>query len=359
MLTVLFATKNRAAILRQTLEAFCSLQAPSSGWKLIVVDNGSTDQTPAVLSSFSDRLPLCVVSEPTGGKNSALNAGLCFVEGNLTVLTDDDVFPHPQWLVELRNAADMQLDYSVFAGAILPRWQSPPPSWVQWVEQGPVFATTDPSMAEGPLPAYLVFGPNMAIRSSVFESGIRFDPSVGPQSSNYPMGSETELTLRLSKQGHKAWYAPRAVVEHFIRDEQLRQPWVLKRAVRYGRGRFRQDYLRKYQRYPTWFGVPRRFFREILTEERTIIKSLATSNKRELFCARWKRNFLWGHVIEARFLHRNGGRFDSSTNGANKLKSQAAPLPVQSASRAAAETAKEDPQLIEKRYVAHPSSGEE
>src|SRR5690242_1243990 len=115
MLTVVLATKNRAAILRETLEAFCQLQPPSSGWKLVIVDNGSIDQTPEVLASFAGRLPLQTLCEPTGGKNSALNTGLGFVEGDLTVFTDDDTFPHTAWLVELRNAADAQPAYSMFA----------------------------------------------------------------------------------------------------------------------------------------------------------------------------------------------------------------------------------------------------
>lgn len=308
MLTVLLATRDRATILRETLEAFCRLQAPSSGWKLVIVDNGSTDQTPAVLASFANRLPLHAVCEPTGGKNSALNTGLGLVEGDLTVFTDDDAFPQTDWLVELRNAADAQPTYSLFGGGIVPRWESPPPPWVQWLEQGPVFALTDPSMTEGPVPPFLVFGPNMAVRTAVFQSGVRFDPSIGPQNSSYPMGSETELLLRLSQWGHKAWHVPTAVVEHFIRNGQLRQAWVLKRAIRYGRGRFRLDYMRKYRTYPCWFGVPRTFFRQIFEQEKIIIKAWLRSDQRELFCASWRRNFLWGHMLEARFSYRSGGR---------------------------------------------------
>jgi glycosyltransferase involved in cell wall biosynthesis len=308
MLTVLLATRNRAAILRETLEAFCRIQKPSSGWKLVIVDNGSTDQTSAVLASFTNRLPLQTVSEPTAGKNSALNAGLGFVEGDLTVFTDDDVFPHSDWLVELRNAADAQLAYSVFGGAVVPRWESPPPHWVQWLEQGPVYTLTDLLMKQGPMSPSLVFGPNMAIRTAVFQLGVRFDPSIGPRSSSYPMGSETELTLRLSQQGYEPWHVPSAVVEHFIRDDQMRKSWVLKRAIRYGRGRFRLEYMQKHRGNPCWFGVPRRFFREIFEEEMRVIRAWLRSNEREIFSARWRRNCLWGHVIEARLSHRRRGR---------------------------------------------------
>lgn len=307
MLTVLLATRNQATILRQTLEAFCHLQEPASGWKLVIVDNGSTDETPAVLASFTNRLPLQAACEPTGGKNSALNTGLSFVEGDLTVFTDDDTFPHSGWLVELRKAADANAAYSMFGGAIAPRWEIPPPPWIQWLEQAPAYTLTDPEMKEGPIRPFLVFGPNMAIRSAVFQSGVRFEPSIGPRSTSYAMGSETELTTRLDEQGHKSWYVPSAVVEHFIRDYQLRQSWVMRRAVRYGRGRFRLDYMQVYRRYPSWFGVPRTFFRQIFEQEKTIIKAWLRSDQQELFCATWRRNFLWGHVVEARLSDHRGG----------------------------------------------------
>lgn len=306
MLTVLLATKNRAAILRRTLESFCLLRAPSGGWKLVIVDNGSADGTPAVLSSFASRLPLKVLSEPRGGKNAALNAGLRFLEGDLAVFTDDDAFPRPDWMVELREAADTQLAYSIFGGAVVPRWEVPPPAWVEWLDPGPVYALTDPTISEGPVRPELVFGPNMAIRATVFRSGICFDTSIGPRGSTYAMGSETELTRRLYRQGHKAWHAPRAVVEHLVSDYQLRQSWVLKRAIRYGRGRFR---LRHLEDKPVsgdfwfsgaqWCGVPRRFVREIVRQEIRAIKAFLRSDKRRLFAARWTRNYTWGNMIEA------------------------------------------------------------
>jgi glycosyltransferase involved in cell wall biosynthesis len=307
MLTVLLATRNRATILREILEAFCRLQPPSSGWKLVIVDNGSTDQTPAVLASFADRLPLHAVCESTGGKNSALNTGLGFVEGDLTVFTDDDAFPHTDWLVELRSAADAQLAYSMFGGAVVPRWELPPPLWVQWLDQGVVYTLTDPSMKEGPMPPFLVFGPNMAIRTAVFQSGLRFDPSIGPRSSTYPMGSETELTVRLDRQGYKSWYVPSAVVEHFIRDYQMHKSWILKRAIRFGRGDFRLWHTVKPGLTKTWFGVPRRFFREIFEEEMHVVSAWVRSDERKLFSACWKRNYLWGQVIEAHLSHRPRG----------------------------------------------------
>jgi glycosyltransferase involved in cell wall biosynthesis len=300
MLTVLFATRNRADILRDVLEEYCHLQPPSSGWKLVVVDNGSTDHTAEVIASFVDRLPLHFMVEPRLGKNFALNTGLELVEGDLTALTDDDAFPHTDWLLQLRKAADDHPAYSMFGGTIVARWEVPPPSWIQWLDVGPIFTITPPSMKEGELTfVALVQGPNMAIRASVFQSGIRFDTCIGPRGSSYPMGSETEMLLRLSRQGHKAWHVQGAVVEHFVRKEQLNKTWILQRAIRYGRGWYRMAPASK-----LWVGVPRHLFVNIAKEGLFMCAACVLFKRRALLRSRWRFNYLRGQVIEARILAR-------------------------------------------------------
>jgi L-malate glycosyltransferase len=302
MLTVLLATRNRARILNDVLASFCQLHPPPSGWKLVVADNGSTDDTESVLASFAERLPLHRVFQPRVGKNFALNAGLPLIEGDLTVLTDDDVFPRPDWLVQLRRAADEHPDFTIFGGVIVPRWQAPPPAWTQWIDLGPVFTTTRPDLTEGEFPFQefsTVQGPNMAIRSSIFRSGIQFDPSIGPSGASYPMGSETELLFRLGRDGHRAWCVPAAVVEHLVRPEQLQEDWVLQRAIRWGRGRYRMA------RNPRlWLGVPRHLFRD-MPKEAARMAAASLSRKRDAFFrARWRFNILLGMAIEARNMAR-------------------------------------------------------
>jgi glycosyltransferase involved in cell wall biosynthesis len=302
MLTVLLATRNRAQILRDVLEAYCRLQTPSSGWKVVVVDNGSTDETPQVLASFANRLPLHSLCEPNLGKNLALNAGLGLVEGDLTILTDDDAFPRADWLVQFRQAADTRPAYSIFGGAVVPRWEISPPSWIEWIDLAPIFTITSPSLQEGELPPHLITlvqGPNMALRSGLFRSGIRFDTSIGPRGSSYAMGSETELLLRLGRKGHRAWHVQGAVVEHFVRKEQLEKDWVLQRAIRWGRGRYRL-----YPGVKLWGKIPRHLFRDLPKEGVRMAAAWVTFRQRDLFLARWNFNILLGQGIEARMMAR-------------------------------------------------------
>ena len=141
MITVLMATHNGAQTLTEVLDAYCKLESPKGGWKLILVDNGSTDSTPEIVSSFGRRLPLTCISEPMRGKNIALNTGLRSVTGDLVVLTDDDVLPHSDWLRQMRIATDRHPSFFIFGGAILPKWQAPPEPWLlAWVDLGTTFS---------------------------------------------------------------------------------------------------------------------------------------------------------------------------------------------------------------------------
>ncbi|HJP85477.1 MAG TPA: glycosyltransferase [Gemmatimonadaceae bacterium] len=301
MLTVLFATHNGARTLRSVLATYSQLMHPNGGWKLVVVDNASTDNSRQILDSFRDQLPIEYVYERTPGKNAALNTGLEFVEGDLVVLTDDDVFPRQDWLIALREAADNYPEYAVFGGRVLPRWETAPPEWVTaWVPRGPVYTISSDKLFDGPASPENIYGPNMAVRADVFAAGVRFDPSVGPNGSNYAMGSETELVIRLARLGYRIRCVPDAEVEHFIRNYQLQREWILRRATRFGRGQFRLGASQQARDVATWVGVPRHLFREFFREFGVALKAALTFDEETAFRARWTLNFLWGQIIEAR-----------------------------------------------------------
>lgn len=304
MLTVVFATRNGMRTLPTVLDAYQRLQAPEGGWKLIVVDNASTDRSRDIIASFQDRLPLTCLSEEKLGKNAALNAAVAHIEGDLVVLADDDAIPRPDWLVCMRSAADAQPAYSIFGGVVLPRWENTPPDWVvKWVASESVFTLTPP-LPEGPLHPQFVVGPNMAVRTEVFNKGFRFDPTIGPQGTNYAMGSETEFIRRLARHGYAAWHVRNAQVEHFIRDFQMNSSWILRRAIRFGRGLYRMRYMEHRTDMPTWLGVPRYLFKEVLWQTALLSKGLLTFRGETVFRARWELNVLRGQVIEARHCRR-------------------------------------------------------
>lgn len=241
MITVMFSSYNGGDRLRRTLESMTRARAPRGGWRLVVVDNRSTDGSYRVMSSFAGALPIEVLREAGPGKNRALNRALEVAladdASDLFVFCDDDVLVAEDWLEAWRGIADANPGFDVFAGLTAPAWPAEPPDWIlRYVRMGVVFGVHE-AVKEGSCDPRLVYGTNMAVRARAFRTGIRFNQEIGPNGSqSYPMGSETELVLRLVGLGHTCWFAPQAKVLHIIRPEQLEPAWILKRAYRFGHG---------------------------------------------------------------------------------------------------------------------------
>ena len=302
MLSVLMATYNGAGTLPEVLNAYCKLKSPDGGWKLLIVDNGSTDSTKEIIACFRSRLPLTYIFEPTLGKSAALNTGLLSVTGDLVVMTDDDALPRPDWLVQMRVAADSQPSFSIFGGAIVPHWEIPPEDWIlAW--QCPTLTITDPAWEEGPIVVGRLSGPNMAVRSEVIEAGYRFDTSLGPVGPRYQMGEEADFLQRLGKAGFRAWYCKRAVVAHMIRRDQMKKEWVLRRAVPLGRAHSRWEYRELSQTPPVLLlGIPRYMIREILAQAIHVARAKLSQDEDTVFKKRWRLHYLVGRAIEGRIL---------------------------------------------------------
>ncbi len=302
MLTVLMATHNGAKTLFEVLTAYCKLDSPDGGWKLVIVDNGSTDGTKEIITSFKARLPLTYVLEPVLGKSVALNSGLPSIAGDLLVLTDDDALPRPDWLAEMRRAADSQPSFSIFGGAILPQWEAPPEYWIlRW--QSSILAITDPAWEEGPIAAGRVYGPNMAVRSEIIEAGYRFDPSLGPVGRRYQMGEDTEFVCQLGRAGFRAWHSKRAVVAHMIRRDQMKKEWLLQRAVPSGRADYRREFRDSPSSPVLLLGMPRYLIREILTQAIRFGDAKLRQDADTVFRERWRLHYLVGRAMEGRTIH--------------------------------------------------------
>jgi glycosyltransferase involved in cell wall biosynthesis len=311
VLTVLLTTHNGSGTFLDALEAFCQLEKPSGGWKLVIVDNASTDQTKEIARSFRQRLPMTVVYEPRRGQNVARNSGLKLITGDLVVFSDDDVLPRSDWLVSMRELADSKPTFSIFGGNILPKWEIPPPDWLrnlEWPYKGVTFALVNPTLEEGPVQPDYVVSPNMAIRADLFRAGHRFDVTIGPDGSdNYPMGSETEFIDRMSRAGHRLWHCKCAVVYHMIRSHQMTRDWMLRRAVRFGRGKYR-IWAMGTLNSPALRRIARYFIRQAIIRVQIALQTARVEiaerrgDREKILRERWWLNYYTGKAIESRSL---------------------------------------------------------
>jgi glycosyltransferase involved in cell wall biosynthesis len=296
------ATYDGAATLPRVLDACCRLLPPAQPWRLLVINNGSTDATPAILAHYAHRLPLQTLRQPQRGKNHALNLALDHAlptasADDLFVFTDDDAMPAADWLRQWEAVATAQPGYAVFGGAIVADWATAPPDWVlRLVPLGLTYGLTAASLPDGPVFPGLVWGANMAVRGGVLLSGQRFDTTVGPGDGDYAMGSETEFARRVALAGYRCWHSPGPLVAHHIRAHQLTLAYVLQKARRFGRGQFRQD---RPGMFAELAGAPRWMWRRCLTALGGRLLARLRRDADASVRARWDLAYLSGYLREA------------------------------------------------------------
>ena len=203
MLSVIFSSFNGGGDLGRMLDSMAQLEAPPGGWRLIAVDNASSDGSGDVMRSYADRLPIVILTEPIPGKNVALNRALEIAVGDFYIFTDDDVVVRSDWLSQWRAVADAHLSYDLFAGRTLPLWPSEPPQWLlRGVEVGVLYAAHDEVQEEGLVAQQSCMDQAMAVRSSAFAEGVQFDVQIGPDgSANYPMRKRHGVGAAVGGQG--------------------------------------------------------------------------------------------------------------------------------------------------------------
>jgi len=244
--TVICATYNRAYGLPRMLDALVRQNYDESKWKLIVVDNNSSDNTQEILKSYEDKLPLQILFEPKQGKSHAVNQAFEHLEGWLVVMIDDDIEPYDDWLERMVFAAEENTQYDIFCGQIEPSWETPPPEWVlEWTHHGILYALNG-EFQEGEISPHCVWGGNSAFRRKAIPDGQYCRGDLGPRNSvKFPMGNDVSFALKVSETGSKSYHVKAARVRHYISARDLTESWILQRARRYGMGK---PYLQ-----PEWF----------------------------------------------------------------------------------------------------------
>lgn len=190
--------------------------SPRLAWELIVVDNGSSDETPQVLQSIASPR-LRAVREPRRGKSRALNRGLSLAKGELVVFSDDDVDPAPGWLEALAGAAAKHPEADVFGGKIAVD-RSKVPAWIVRSRNLQEILTTEHDFGEVEqrYPANrFPQGPNLAVRRRALETVSQpWAEDLGPGTA-IPVGDEKCFFCRLGQGGGRPRvYVPSAVVRH-------------------------------------------------------------------------------------------------------------------------------------------------
>ncbi len=103
--SVLIATYNQAATLAETLASLTAQNLPSSQLEIIVVNDGSTDETGRILRAYSG---IRVIETLNRGLVASCNEGLAAAQGELFTRIDSDDLADPYWLSKLSELLDRE-----------------------------------------------------------------------------------------------------------------------------------------------------------------------------------------------------------------------------------------------------------
>ncbi len=269
-LSVVIPCYNGAETIGQQLESLTQ-QEWNQPWEVVVADNGSTDNTRAIVEQFRSNLPVLRIIDASKrqGQPYALNTGVAAAAGEYIALTDADDTVQPGWVAALgRELEKYPLVGSRFDTAKLN------PEWVQVARPNP--------QADGvqtyDYPPFLphVAGSGLAFHAQLFEELQGFDESL-------PMLHDTDFCWRAQLAGYELGFAHEAVVCYRFRTSL--------------RGMFKQS--KSYARYNVILytryrnqGMPLLSLRTGLRNWIRLGRSLLHLRSKQEF-ARWFRRFGW------------------------------------------------------------------
>lgn len=200
-LSIVIPTYNRRERLALVLAALERQTAPASVFEVVVVDDGSKDDTGEWLKGYSPVYALRSLRLANGGPARARNAGVAEATGEIVLFLDDDVEPSPVLVAEHLRLHDAEADLVVIGPlGSLPHYAQP---WVAW-EQAKVEEQYRAMERGDWAPTYRQFwtGNASLARAHVLGAG-GFDPA-------FLRAEDVELGSRLKERGLSFRFNPAA-----------------------------------------------------------------------------------------------------------------------------------------------------
>lgn len=219
--TVAICTRNRAEHLRKVLSSLAEMEVRADvAWELVLVDNGSTDDTKDVIHGFEGTLPIRYSWEPQAGLSRARNRALDEAAGQFICWTDDDVLVDRLWLQSYVDAFARSPDDAFFGGPVVPVLIGRTPSWFR--DNRPLLARLvaerdlgTAAVELGGADDELPYGANFAVRADANRRN-RFDEMLGVSPHQRRLGEETEVLRAIAREGGTGRWVPGARVRHLI-----------------------------------------------------------------------------------------------------------------------------------------------
>ncbi|MDP9179939.1 MAG: glycosyltransferase [Gemmatimonadota bacterium] len=297
--SVIIPTFNRSATLQMTVETFLAQSYPADRFEIVIVDNGSTDDTPQVIQKMTAGEPnVRGMTDGRRGAHFARNSGAIAARGSILYFTDDDMLAAPTLLETIVTAFASGSRVGSATGRILPRWETEPPRWVLEHCRNELLSLNDRGEAtiiSDHDPG--VFSCHQAILREAFMAAGGFNPDTNAE--HFTGDNETGLNIKVRKLGYRLAYVGSSVTHHMIPEARMTQ--------RYLNSRFAdQGFCDSYTAYQAVQMRKRRLAARVVahgllagvTAARALVRRIANDSRWRLDLARL-------------FYYRNRARYDT------------------------------------------------
>ena len=238
--SVVIPTRDRAPVLEWTLQGLCA-QETSASFEVFVVDDGSTDETRAVVEALGRRapIPVSLLRQDGAGPAAARNRGIASAEAPVCLFVDDDTRPRVD-LVERHARFHRRRPEPEAALVGRVEWapETRPTPFMHWLHTGIQF---DFAQIRDPddVPGSCFYTANVSAKTAFLRVHGGFDEA-------FPAASfeDIELGLRLREVGMRLRYDADAVVDHW---HPVDLAFVLRRMRVAGRSA-----VLLHERFPDW-----------------------------------------------------------------------------------------------------------
>jgi glycosyltransferase involved in cell wall biosynthesis len=231
-ISVVLATYNRADTLRRTLDHLARQDLPPESYEVIVVDDGSLDNTGAVVAEVAPRLAfgLRYVRHENHGPGYTQNRGIEKARAPIVLLIADDIFLDP---ASLRAHLEQHLAHPELPVAVLGKVvQSPDLTQSVFLRKWDPFRFYELEDLEE-LPAYRFFAMNISVkRDFLLNRGMYLEHRGRGGASCM---EDLELGIRLKRHGLRLLYSKAAIASHYhvMTLDQVITRWY-ERGLNYG-----------------------------------------------------------------------------------------------------------------------------
>ena len=227
MISVIIPTRNRSKLLSVALQTALNQSLDSELYEIIVVDNGSDDNTRDVVKYYqTENKNITYVLEERPGLHNGRHTGMNTAKYNYLVFADDDIWARSSWLKGIADSFN-NMDVKMIGGNNLPLFTQQPPAWLQclWSWNMKLGYKSIPALSIIEFPykkvkeisPYNVWGCNFAVSREIVESAGGFHPDGMPKNFIQFRGDgESHISDFVFKNQHKCVFVPEASVYHTV-----------------------------------------------------------------------------------------------------------------------------------------------